>query len=90
MMNIIDYLVGNTDRHWRNWGVLVNNANNKPVSLHRLMDFNKTFNSYDTVDGLNCQTCFGKRVSQKDATLEAVGKIGLNQIKLEILNGLND
>lgn len=81
MMNIIDYLVGNTDRHWGNWGVLVNNANNKPVSLHPLMDFNKTFNSYDTVDGSNCQTCFGKRVSQKDAALEAVGKIGLNQIK---------
>ena len=39
------------------------------------MDFNKTFNSYDTVDGLNCQTCFGKRVSQKDAALEAVGKL---------------
>lgn len=23
MMNIIDYLVGNTDRHWGNWGILV-------------------------------------------------------------------
>lgn len=20
MMNIVDYLVGNTDRHWGNWG----------------------------------------------------------------------
>lgn len=80
MMNIVDYLVGNTDRHWGNWGG-VNNANNKPVSLHPLMDFNKTFNAYDNVDGSNCQTCFGKRVSQKDAALEAVGEIGLNQIK---------
>lgn len=80
MMNIVDYLVGNTDRHWGNGGG-VNNANNKPVSLHPLMDFNKTFNAYDNVDGSNCQTCFGKRVSQKDAALEAVGKIGLNQIK---------
>lgn len=81
MMNIIDYLVGNTDRHWGNWGVLVNNVNNKPVSLHPLMDFNKTFNSYETIEGSNCQTCFGKRISQKDAALEAVRKIGLNQIK---------
>ena len=23
MMNILDYLVGNTDRHWENWGLLV-------------------------------------------------------------------
>lgn len=57
------------------------NANNKPVSLHPLMDFNKTFNAYDKVDGSNCQTCFGKRMTQKDAALEAVGKIGLNQIR---------
>ncbi len=62
-------------------GGVVNNANNKPVSLHPLMNFNKTFNAYDKVDGSNCQTCFRKRVSQKDAALEAVGKIGLNQIK---------
>ena len=25
MMNILDYLVGNTDRHWENWGLLVDN-----------------------------------------------------------------
>ena len=37
MMNIIDYLVGNTDRHWGNWGVLVDTKNNKPISLHKLM-----------------------------------------------------
>ena len=22
MMNIVDYLIGNTDRHWGNWGLL--------------------------------------------------------------------
>ena len=27
MMNIIDYLIGNTDRHWGNWGFLVDNNN---------------------------------------------------------------
>ena len=37
MMNIIDYLIGNTDRHWGNWGVLVNNSNNKPVRLYCLL-----------------------------------------------------
>jgi hypothetical protein len=29
MMNILDYLIGNTDRHWGNWGLFVDNATNK-------------------------------------------------------------
>lgn len=81
MMNIIDYLIGNNDRHWGNWGVLVKNTNNKPVSLHKLMDFNQAFMSYDTLEGSNCQTLFGRRATQKEAALEAVKKIGLNQLK---------
>ena len=80
MMNIIDYLIGNTDRHWGNWGVLVKNSNNKPVSLHKLMDFNQAFNSYDTMTGSNCQTTFGVKMNQQEAATEAVKKIGLNQI----------
>lgn len=79
MMNLIDYLVGNTDRHWGNWGLLVDNSNNRPVSLHRLMDFNQSFLSYDTLDGANCQTAFGRHMTQKEAALQAVNEIGLNQ-----------
>ena len=81
MMNIIDYLVGNTDRHWGNWGVLVDTKNNKPISLHKLMDFNRAFYAYDNIDGANCQTTFYKKMSQREAAEEAVQKIGLNQIK---------
>ncbi len=81
MMNIIDYLVGNTDRHWGNWGVLISNANNKPICLHKLMDFNKAFYAYDSLEGANCQTVFGRNITQKEAALEAVKQIGLNQIK---------
>ena len=80
MMNIIDYLIGNTDRHWGNWGVLVNNINNKPVRLYNLMDFNQAFNAYDKIEGANCQTCFGKHLTQMEAAIEAVREIGLNQI----------
>ena len=79
MMNIIDYLIGNTDRHWGNWGFIVDNKTNKLVSLYPLMDFNKAFLSYETEDGARCQTT-DRKISQKDAALEAVGKIGLNQI----------
>lgn len=80
MMNVVDYLMGNTDRHWGNWGMLVDNRTNQPVSLHKLMDFNQSFLSYDTIEGANCQTLFGKRETQKEAAMEAVRKIGLNQI----------
>ena len=79
MMNLIDYLVGNTDRHWGNWGFLVDNRSNTLQKLHPLMDFNKAFLAYDTLDGTLCQTN-AKRQSQKDAALEAVRTIGLNQI----------
>ncbi|MCI8635555.1 MAG: hypothetical protein HFJ05_08135 [Eubacterium sp.] len=81
MMNIVDYLVGNTDRHWGNWGVLVRNSNNKPIRLHDLMDFNQAFHSYHNIEGSNCQTVFGERMNQKDAAKKAVARIGLNQIK---------
>lgn len=81
MMNIVDYLVGNTDRHWGNWGVLVRNSDNKTIRLHDLMDFNRAFHSYDDIEGANCQTMFGEHMSQKAAAIMAVTKIGLNQIK---------
>lgn len=80
MMNIIDYLVGNTDRHWGNWGVLVRNSDHKPVRLHDLMDFNRAFHSYDKIEGANCQTLFGEHLNQKDAAIQSVREIGLNQI----------
>jgi hypothetical protein len=80
MMNILDYLVGNTDRHWGNWGFLVDNRNNKPLRLHDLMDFNQAFHAYDTIDGAGCQTTLDRSLSQKDAAVQAVREIGLNQI----------
>lgn len=82
MMNIVDYLIGNTDRHWGNWGVLVDNTTNEPIRLHDLMDFNKAFEAYDTIDGANCLTCLrmSEHKTQKEAAIEAVRKIGLNQI----------
>ncbi len=80
MMNIIDYLVGNVDRHWGNWGFEVDNSSNKIKKLYPLMDFNKAFLSYDSIEGSVCQTT-DKKISQKQAAIEAVTRIGLNQIK---------
>ena len=80
MMNLIDYLVGNTDRHWGNWGFLVDNRTNRLRKLHPLMDFNKAFLSYDTLEGARCQTN-AKKQSQLDVAIEAVRQVGLNQIE---------
>lgn len=80
MMNILDYIVGNTDRHWGNWGLLIDNKTNQPVKIHPLMDFNQAFNSYDSIDGANCQTVLPRIMTQREAALEAVSVVGLNQI----------
>ena len=47
--------------------------------LYPLMDFNKSFLNYDSIDGARCQTC-ARSISQREAALEAVRAVGLNQI----------
>ena len=42
-MNILDYLVGNIDRHPENWGFLVDNETNDYISLYPIMDFKPEF-----------------------------------------------
>lgn len=79
MMNIVDYLVGNNDRHWGNWGFLVDNRTNRLGKMYPLMDFNRAFAAYDTVEGVRCQTTEGNR-SQMQAALHGVARVGLNQI----------
>ena len=80
-MNILDYLVGNTDRHPENWGFLVDNKTNEYISLYPLMDFNQCFLEYDNLEGAHCQTLLPRRITQREAAIEAVKKIGLLQIK---------
>lgn len=80
-MNILDYLTGNTDRHPENWGFYVDNSNNQYTELYPLMDFNQCFHSYDTIDGVNCQTVFPRKMTQREAAIDAVKKVGLRQIK---------
>lgn len=80
-MNILDYLTGNIDRHWENWGFLVNNTTNERISLHPLIDFNKCFSAYNNLDGTICQTVEPRKLSQRQAAIEAVQAIGLPQLR---------
>lgn len=89
-MNILDYLTGNTDRHPENWGLLVDNSTNEYISLYPLMDFNQCFLAYDNIDGANCQTVFPRRITQREAAIEAVQKIGLPQIKEMDMSAFED
>lgn len=89
-MNILDYLTGNTDRHPENWGFYVDNSNNKYTELYPLMDFNQCFGSYDTIDGTACQTVFPRKLTQREAAIEAVRVVGLRQIKEVDMNLFGD
>ena len=92
-MNILDYLVGNTDRHPENWGFWVDNETNKYLSLYPIMDFNESFGSYDTLDGAKCQTETSRTISQREAAIEAVKHIGLpmkDEINEDIFEGFED
>lgn len=80
-MNILDYLTGNTDRHPENWGFLIDNDTNEYVSLYPLMDFNQCFLAYDDLEGANCQTVLPRKMTQREAAVEAVKHIGLRQIR---------
>ncbi len=80
-MNILDYLIGNTDRHPENWGFLIDNNTNRWISLYPVMDFNQSFLAYDTIEGAACQPLFPAVVTQKDAAIDAVKHIGLRQIQ---------
>ena len=91
-MNILDYLVGNTDRHQENWGFLIDNTTNQPISLYPIMDFNMSFQTYDKLDGANCLTVGERKLSQREAAIEAVKAIGLRQIRdvdLNIFEGMD-
>ena len=79
MMNILDYLLGNTDRHWGNWGFYADNSTNELLGLYPLMDWNKAFRAYESLEGDVCQTT-AQRMTQREAAIQAVQQTGLNQI----------
>ena len=59
--------------------IRMDNRTNQPVRLSDLMDLNQTFLAYDTIEGANCMTTGNRKISQREAAVEAVKIIGLNQ-----------
>ena len=94
-MNVMTYLIGNSDNHDGNWGFYRDNETGKLTSLHPLFDFNYAFDNYSTPDGgwciPECITFFGQEEdgdtpfratkTQKEAALEAMQHVTITQLR---------
>ena len=72
----LEAIVNRRDRYGYH---MMDNRTNKLDKLHPLMDFNKAFTAYDSVEGARCLTTEGN-LSQREAAVMAVKAIGLNQL----------
>lgn len=70
-MVLVDYIIGNTDRHSLNWGVLHDNYDNKILGLHPIFDLNNSFNFKDA----NAPSIIKERTSMKMFALEAMEEL---------------
>lgn len=68
-MNLADYLVGNTDRHWQNWGFLFDREGIRGYAP--LMDFNHAFEG-EMETGCLPERLRNRSVTQRDAAREAL------------------
>lgn len=73
LLNLIDYLIGNYDRHLGNWGVLVDERNSI-VSLAPLFDFDNAFKEGDLV------SLTRTHATQREAAIEAIELLELCDI----------
>ena len=75
-MNVADYLVGNTDRHWGNWEFWYDD--DRALRFGKLMDFNHAFEAVQETKNLPYQSVYRRNVSQEEAALESFAKAGLD------------
>lgn len=80
-MQIADYLVGNTDRHWENWELWFDD--NRKLSMGKLMDFNHAFEATEDTANLPYQVVYSETVSQEKAAIDAIRKRNLHLKKID-------
>lgn len=73
-MNLADYLVGNTDRHWQNWGFLFDLEG--IIGYAPLMDFNHAFEG-ELETGCLPERLRNHSVTQRDAAREALNYVDI-------------
>ena len=76
LMNLSDYLIGNIDRHWGNWGVLLSDTG----SMHPapLMDFNHAFEAIEDTACLP-EKLLGNEKTQLQAARESIDYLYMHQ-----------
>lgn len=72
-MNVVDYILGNSDRHDCNWGFFVDNNSDKLLGLYPLMDHDHAFSN----ENLIAQT------SEHNISLKQLAIIGIKRSNLK-------
>ena len=80
-MNIVDYVLGNSDRHEGNWGFFVDNESGELLGTHPLMDFDHAFSNGE----LLCQP-FDSEISLKKAAMEGISRISVPVERIQDMN----
>ena len=75
MMNLCDYLIGNTDRHWGNWLFIYDDAG--ITGYAPLMDFNHAFEADENTPCLPYGYIYNENISQFEVALTALKKTGI-------------
>lgn len=70
LMNLCDFLIGNTDRHWGNWLFLYDDNIN--IRYAPLMDFNHAFEATEATACLPYGYVYNQTISQYEAALIAL------------------
>lgn len=76
IMNLCDYLVGNTDRHWGNWLFLYDDTG--ITGYAPLMDFNHAFEANDDTSCLPYGYVYNESISQYTAARIALEKTDIH------------
>lgn len=80
-MNIVDYVLGNSDRHEGNWGFFVDNESGELLGTHPLMDFDHAFSNGE----LLCQP-FDSEISLKKAAMEGISRVYVPVERIQDMN----
>ncbi len=78
-MILADYLVGNSDRHWGNWGYLVDNTGT--LSFAPIMDFNHAFEAKSN-NICKPELIYGEQKTELEAAYEALTYISYKKADL--------
>lgn len=73
-MQIVDYLIANTDRHSQNWGMFYDPKTTRIIGMHPLFDHNNAFDK-EAMQDEDFKSHFGKNRSLKENAMYAIKQV---------------